>query len=199
MAKEKRGLPQGFGLNVAKPTEEPVRWGDYVDEEMAPRVAREAAPDAQKVVPMVQPAERAPARVEDDEDDDTPAPPSARQLADEDARSERLQRFRRREPAPKPVKQVQRPLRVQLNMTPDTQRMLELLLDDVRTYSSEKHATAADICEALVLAAYEAREEHDFSRIRPRGRWGTPTAAAFRVALKTAFQRGTAGHVQKVG
>jgi hypothetical protein len=57
----------------------------------------------------------------------------------------------------------------------------------------------ADIYEALILAAYEAREETDFSRIRPRGRWGTPTAAAFRVALKTALQRGLAVHVQKEG
>ena len=55
----------------------------------------------------------------------------------------------------------------------------------------------ADIHEALILAAYEAREENDFARVRPRGRLGTPTAAAFRVALKSAFRRGVAAHAQK--
>jgi hypothetical protein len=108
-------------------------------------------------------------------------------------------RQRRREPTPKPVKQFQRPLRVQMNLTPETQRMLDGLIDDVRTYSAEKNATMADVYEALILAAYEAREENDFARIRPRGRWGTPTAAAFRVGLKTALQRGIAAHVRKEG
>lgn len=63
-------------------------------------------------------------------------------------------RFRRREPVPKPVKQFQRPLRVQLNLTPETQRMLEALIDDVREYSAEKHATMADVYEALILAVF---------------------------------------------
>jgi hypothetical protein len=52
---------------------------------------------------------------------------------------------------------------------------LEAIIDEVQTYSAEKKAGMADIYEALILAAYEAREENDFSPIRPRGRWGTPT------------------------
>ena len=55
MAKEKRGLPQGFGLKVARP-DEPVRWGDYVEEEMEARPRERVVEE--KVVQMPQPIER---------------------------------------------------------------------------------------------------------------------------------------------
>lgn len=194
MAKERRGLPEKFSLNVSRPSDEPVRWGDYVEEEMSSR-ERRSEPDPAKVVQMPAAAAR-PAEVESVR---LPIEPVADSQPDELAPAVATPRARRREPAPKPIKQFQRPLRVQLNLTAETHRMLEALIDDVQTYSSEKNATMADVYEALILAAYEAREENDFARIRPRGRWGTPTAAAFRVALKTALQRGIALHVQKAG
>ena len=193
MAKPKRGLPDSFSLNVSQ--DEPAGWGDYVEEEMTPR-RRETPPEPTNVVAMPDPAER------------QAEPPAARVAPPEPRGMERLReelpeepfaasRQRRREPVPKPVRQLQRPPRVQLNITPETQRMLETLLDDVQTYSAEKKTGMADIYEALILAVYEAREECDFSRIRPRGRWGTPTAAAFRVELKNALQRGIAARIQK--
>lgn len=199
MAKPKRGLPDSFSLNVTQ--DEPAGWGDYVEEEMTPRRTPPAEPT--NVVAMPAPAER----------QAEPPPSPAARVAPEPRGTERLgterlreelpeepfaaSRQRRREPVPKPVRQLQRPARVQLNITPDTQRMLETLLDDVQTYSAEKKTGMADVYEALILAAYEAREECDFSKIRPRGRWGTPTAAAFRVELKNALQRGIAARVQK--
>ena len=197
MAKPKRGLPDSFSLNVSQ--DEPAGWGDYVEEEMTPR-RREAPPaEPTNVVAMPAPAERQaepPAATAP-----SVAPPELRgterlrqELPEEPFASSRQ---RRREPVPKPVRQLQRPPRVQLNITPETQRMLETLLDDVQTYSAEKKTGMADIYEALILAVYEAREECDFTRIRPRGRWGTPTAAAFRVELKNALQRGIAARVQK--
>lgn len=199
MAKAKRGLPDSFSLNVSK--DEPVQWGDYVEEEMTPRRREVVTPatDSPKVLPMPTPAARAA----------DPAPVIAPRVARETERQlpqdypedplAESPRQRRREPVPQAVRQFPRPLRVQLNLSADTQRMLEALMDDVQTYSAEKKAGMADIYEALILAAYEAREENDFARVRPRGRWGTPTAAAFRVALKSAFQRGIAAHVQKEG
>lgn len=193
MAKERRGLPEKFSLNVSRPSDEPVRWGDYVEEEMGNR-ERRSEPELAKVVQMPPPA----TRPVESEPSRLPMDPVV-EAHDDEVLAAASMRQRRREPTPKPVKQFQRPLRVQMNLTPETQRMLDGLIDDVRTYSAEKNATMADVYEALILAAYEAREENDFARIRPRGRWGTPTAAAFRVGLKTALQRGIAAHVRKEG
>jgi hypothetical protein len=75
--------------------------------------------------------------------------------------------------------------------------MAEALVEHVQTYSVQKDASMSDVFEALILAAYEAREELDLRRIRARGRWGTPTAAAFRIALKNAFQRAVGDHIAK--
>jgi len=197
VAKAKRGLPESFSLNVSK--DEPVQWGDYVEEEMTPRRPPAPPPDTSKIVTMPTPAERIaePPVAQAPQVMRSPGPPTPRPQEYPEEPFAAPLRARRREPVPQPVRQAPRPLRVQLNLTPDTQRMLEALMDDVQTYSAEKKAGMADIYEALILAAYEAREENDFSRVRPRGRWGTPTAAAFRVALKSAFQRGIAAHIQK--
>jgi hypothetical protein len=73
-------------------------------------------------------------------------------------------------------------------MTPETIKMVDELLDYVRTYSIQKDVKASELFHGLVLALYEARERLDLSRVQPRGRWGTPTAAALPIALKNTFQ-----------
>ena len=78
--------------------------------------------------------------------------------------------------------------RKQVNMTPETLRMVEELLTQVRTYSMEKDVRNSELFHALVLCVYEARGNLDLSGVPPRGRWGSPTAAALPVALKNAFQ-----------
>ena len=70
--------------------------------------------------------------------------------------------------------------------------MLDVLNDCIATYSVEKYMTTPELIDALVSAAYDAREYLDFSNVERRGRWGTPTAAAFRVALKNAFEAAVA-------
>ena len=78
--------------------------------------------------------------------------------------------------------------RKQVNMTPETLRMVDELLTQVRTYSMEKDIRNSELFHALVLCVYEARGNLDLSGVPPRGRWGSPTAAALPVALKNAFQ-----------
>jgi len=78
--------------------------------------------------------------------------------------------------------------RKQVNMAPETLRMVEELLDYIRTYSVQKDPKASELFHGLVLALYEAREYLDLSNIQPRGRWGTPTAASFPIAIKNAIQ-----------
>ena len=62
------------------------------------------------------------------------------------------------------------------------------LIDHVQTYSVQKDAKASEIFHALVLALFEARDHLDLSEIPARGKWGTPTAQAFPISLKGAFQ-----------
>lgn len=78
--------------------------------------------------------------------------------------------------------------RKQVNMSPETLRMIDEMLAQVRTYSMEKDVRTSELFHALVLCVYEARAALDLSGVPPRGRWGSPTAAALPVALKNAFQ-----------
>jgi hypothetical protein len=156
--KESRGLPPDFDLNL--PTDKPVELGDYLDEEAAPKPA--PAPP-----PPVLPAQ----------------PPPAYTLP----------------PAPAPQIFSQRPYlsrqqlrpgavpRKQLNATPETMRMLDELLMQIRQQSMEKDVRTSELFHAMVLSVYEARAYLDLSTIPPRGRWGSPTAASLPVALKNAF------------
>jgi hypothetical protein len=91
---------------------------------------------------------------------------------------------------PAPVWQprsLRHPPRKQVNMNPETLRMVDELLEYIQTYSGQKDTKASEIFHALIAALYEARELLDFSNVPPRGRWGSPTARAFPVALKNAF------------
>lgn len=77
--------------------------------------------------------------------------------------------------------------RKQLNATPETMRMLDELLVQVRQQSMEKDIRTSELFHAMVLSIYEARAFLDLSGVQPRGRWGSPTAASLPVALKNAF------------
>lgn len=77
--------------------------------------------------------------------------------------------------------------RKQLNATPETMRMLDELLVQVRQQSMEKDIRTSELFHAMVLSIYEARASLDLSGVQPRGRWGSPTAASLPVALKNAF------------
>ncbi len=82
--------------------------------------------------------------------------------------------------------------RKQINLTPETLRMVEELVIQARAYSLEKDIRASELFHALVLCVWEARTQLDLSGVQPRGRWGSPTAAALPVALKNAFQEAIA-------
>ena len=89
-------------------------------------------------------------------------------------------------PPPPPMRPAAVP-RKQLNATPETVRMLDELLMQIRQQSMEKDVRASELFHAMVLCVYEARAYLDLSTIPPRGRWGSPTAASLPVALKNAF------------
>ena len=187
MAKTNRGLPPSFTLDIPDPTPDaPVQLGDYLDEvDVAKPVVPRPAParredPSPKVVEMRRPAERAPA--------ETPAPPAPPTAADANEPKPGMSRRRRK---------LKGPARKQINASPETLRMIEELIDHVQTYSVQKDAKASEVFHALTLALYEAREFLDLSDVPARGRWGTPTAKAFPIMLKNAFQDAIATATRK--
>jgi len=178
-SKPKRGLPPTFHLKVpdafAAP---PVQLSEYLDEDVAPpppvRIQRavQAAEPENRVVQFPRP-EPAPAPVAV-----SIAPAPAIQVAADEHVSQSLHDF---QPAKK------RSLK-QVNMNPETLQMVDELIDQICTQCVQGDVTASELFHALVSTLYEARELLDFGQVKPRGKWGSPTAKAFPVSLKNAFR-----------
>jgi hypothetical protein len=165
--KEQRGLPPEFDLNL--PVDKPVQIGDYLDEEE--HVSRQQ----RAVTEAVQPAYQPPAPP-------VQPPPPAMPVQSYPSPAYPLRGYLSRQqlrPGAVPRKQ--------LNATPETMRMLDELLMQIRQQSVEKDVRTSELFHAMVLCVYEARGYLDLGGIPPRGRWGSPTAASLPVALKNAF------------
>jgi hypothetical protein len=186
-----RGLPPSFSLDIPEPTRDaPVQLGDYLEEvdaapvvKPAPKPVAKAAPPPSNVVEMPRPADRpivdkAPPERKPVERSPESGPERQAQLVPTEPRP--IPRTKRKVPKPPPRKQI--------NATPETLRMIDELIDHVQTYSVQKDAKASEIFHALVLALFEARDHLDLSEVPTRGKWGTPTAQAFPISLKGAFQ-----------
>ena len=102
-------------------------------------------------------------------------------------------------PMSAPFGHVRRVSRKQLNLNPETLRMVDELLHHIQTQSVQKDAKASEMFHALVAALYDSREFLTLADVPPRGRWGTPTAFAFPVALKNAFQSAIAQWAARYG
>lgn len=170
----KKGLPPSFSLDIPdKAGEGPVKLGDYLDEvespPPAPRVTAQRRAEEPKVIELPRPAE--------------PAPGEG--LAAETPALEESAPKRRR-------KRKKGPARKQINASPEALKMIEDLIDHVQTFSVQKDAKASEVFHALVLALYEAKEFIELGDVPTRGRWGTPSAKAFPVNLKNAFQEAIA-------
>ena len=172
MDKKARGLPPTFQLDVARSVVNgPVELGDYLDEEdITSPTKPNPRTHLEKTLGDIQQGPQ------------TVATAQAVSVAIPQVR------MRPRVPVPKPTRLATSVPRKQVNMTPETLRMVDEILDYVRTYSVQKDTKASELFHALVLALYEARDYLDLSRVQPRGRWGTPTAGAFPIAIKNAIQ-----------
>ena len=182
--KNNRGLPPSFSLDIPSP-DAPVQLGDYLDEvdsaiplpaKHAPARHEESSP---KVVEMRRPVDRK------SEPSPPPAPPDSSEATPAKSAPSRRK------------KKIKGPARKQINAAPETLRMIEELIDHVQTYSVQKDAKVSEVFHALVLALHEAREFIDLSDVPARGRWGTPTAKAFPILLKNAFQDAIAAASRK--
>lgn len=187
MPKPTRGLPNTFRLDVpAEVLRGPVQLGDYMDEQLPPTpVVRPPAPPQQSPVARTTDVHR--------------APPPART---EPYRAEAVTPTESEQPLPSlaaPAGHFKRVSRKQLNLNPETLRMVDELLHHIQTQSVQKDAKASEMFHALVAALYDSREFLSLADVPPRGRWGTPTAFAFPVALKNAFQSAIAQWAARYG
>jgi hypothetical protein len=166
----KRGLPDSFSLDVPESAiHRPVELGDYLDEENTPPPKKKTREEPGRNVVEMPLKERGEERRE--------------------ALARSTPQPQVRKVPPKPRRLTTTVLRKQVNMNPETLQMVDELLEYVRTYSPQRDVRASELFHALVLSIYESRAELDVSEIPPRGRWGTPTAQAFPVALKNAFKK----------
>jgi hypothetical protein len=168
--KENRGLPPDFDLNL--PIDKPVELGDYLDEDAA-----QSSSAAQRHVDAPAPAAYQP----------PPLPPAPASAAPPPSPMPAAQQFLQRSYLSRQQLRPGAVPRKQLNGTPETMRMLDELLTQIRQQSMEKDVRTSELFHAMVLCVCEARAYLDLSAIPPRGRWGSPTAASLPVALKNAF------------
>lgn len=192
MGKFRPGIPDGFALDVPEP--KPVSdLGDYLDEPGASpvRLVKKlpAAPATAEPVNSapVEPIAAVPAAsVAWPEPPQPPASIPAPQW----------------EPSPDPdlgprYLKEKAPRR-EISMTPEALRMSDELLDLVRSATGQRDAKANELFHAAILLLYEARGELALHRVPRRGRWGTPTARAFPVALKNAFLEAVLARARKL-
>ena len=200
MAKFRPGIPQGFDLNV-EPVKPVTDLGDYLDEPGMSPVRAVKSPE-----PKVPVADPEPVVAE-------PEPVVVERFAAADPEGEapvvrqpvEFPRVAPRNPAPIPLttpERVREPApqhedlsklpkakapRREISMTPETLRMSDELLEMIRSATGQRDAKANELFHAAILLLYEVRGELDLHRVPKRGKWGTPMARAFPVALKSAF------------
>jgi len=169
VAEKKRGLPDSYHLDVSeealKDNASPVNLGDYLDETVPSAKHKET-----KIVEFPKPA----------------ALPHSEAPKEETAEDTA---FLPKQPTRRRRRKRKSPPRKQVNMTDEAIAMTDELLTYIREYSVQKDPKASELFDAIVGAAHHARKFLDLSDLPARGRWGTPTASAFRVNLKKAITR----------
>jgi hypothetical protein len=180
MAKVKRGIPEGFDLQIN--TSSPAILGDFLDEVVAmpPPIIEARArtvPEPEKREPVV---ELVPERRE----------------APKEIRAERG----REEEIPEPVAEKRtsgrvvelKPPRMELSLNHETKRMIQELMLYVQQMLPQSPAKASELFQGIISVLYRAKGSLDLSSVPRRGQWGSPTAKAFPFALGQAFAKAIA-------
>jgi len=169
MAKRKAGIPAGFTLNIERPADKPIRSGDYLDE-------IDALPAGGAIALATPPVIETASAVEDPPQTEKPQRPTEKKPT---------AKAKAKQPA-EPIKKsatVSDVPRTRLNVSVDCQRKLDAIWQRMREYGPEKNLHKSEIIEALILAAYEARDQLDLSNVRRRGKYGSTTHKNFPNAL----------------
>jgi hypothetical protein len=201
MAKAKGGLPAGFNLSVSSDdlVGKPVQVGGYLDEDpmleliKAQRQARMSA-SAPTFAPPVAPPQAPQIQEPRREESRAPIPEVAAPQAYVPQQSTPVVPAAMNQDyvqAPAPNERKVRPpiRRLQINLTPDSERQVNELLEIISAQSAEKNIMFSEILNALILNLYEARADLNVSRVPLRGKWGAPTGKSFPIALAQAFRQ----------
>lgn len=209
----KGGLPDGFNLSVTSDdlVGKPVHVGSYLDEDpvldllKARRQAALAEQGPSLSVPQVAPKVPAPttqvSQVSSAEPPVVQPKDRAEQSAAEAVDAVQIVAQDHEHPQPPPKQQKAKPpvRRLQINLTPESERQIHELLEMIAAQSAEQNVTFSDIFTALILNLSESRTSLNVSRLPLRGRWGSPTARSFPVALAQAFREAIMSYGMKVG
>ena len=178
MVKTKRGLPEGFDLNIN--ANSPAILGDFLDE--APPAA-EAANPPQTAAPV-----RERVRVES-------APVGMAQRKEVSALVQPVPEhvaLRRERTAEARLSSYPKPPRMELSLNHETKRMVQELLDYVQQMGPQPPAKASEMFQGIISVLHRAKGMLDLTAMPRRGQWGSPTAKAFPVALGQAFGKAIA-------
>jgi hypothetical protein len=211
----KGGLPAGFNLSVSSEDllGKPVQVGGYLDEDpvfelikaQRQQVRVEEVKTPTRQAPAASPPPKAPIIPEARQEDvvapttraafpQQTAPEQVPQAVTAPVNQDSLQAE-----VPK-TKKVRPPIRrLQINLTPDSERQVNELLEIISAQSAEKNIMFSEILNALILNLYEARADLNVSRVPPRGKWGAPTAKSFPIALAQAFREAIITYGMKNG
>ncbi len=172
MAKGKTvGMPTDFKINVDKP----VDLGDYLDETTEPSKTVQLRRQTKKTVEPVVELSEEPVEEKVQEAPKKSTRDVVRLRSKQDSQTSDKPKKR------KPVK------RKQINMSPKTLEHFGELVNYVQEYSQQSDAAASEVMDAIISAHYDAMSQLRLGSVPPRGRWGTPTAQAFKDALSKAF------------
>lgn len=167
MAKNERGLPSSFGLDVDSPAD----LGDYLEDEIPPFFTPKVNQNGEADVKS------------ETQDNVVSISTNKEKVASTPSEVKKETRRKKREVEP-PRKQV--------NMKADTLRKVDELLFEIRQKGVQKDAAASEMFDALISALYDSRHNIDYSNIPKRGQWGSETAEAFIDSLSLAFARAIA-------
>jgi hypothetical protein len=206
MAKFKPGIPDNFKFNVKPVTD----LGDYLDEPRpSPRPQKPKEESVGSAALALEPIE-----VEEGFFVETPlhvvaletTPVTTPQVIEEDvvalkppasnidirpiqtqATSSLVAEVKQSETAAVEIrKPIPKPPRREFNLSTEALSMIDELLEMIQSGSGQKDASASELMQALVVLAYEAKNELNPYSIPKRGRWGSPTARAFPVEIRNA-------------
>jgi hypothetical protein len=212
---KKRGLPIGFDLDL--PEDEPVQLGDYLDEISRGSAARQINRVAEPFVPPVEEKDNSyreviskdnlvimPVASEIKKPEVEIAPLEdqvSRALGQSTQASSLVSAFEQTKlvaESPNLAEVVSIPkrrpdyARMEINLSPNTQKLVHEIIENVQQYSVQEDTKASEIFQALVEALHQALPKMNLSQVPRRGKWGSPKAHAFRAALTQAFVKAIA-------
>lgn len=194
MAKPKGGLPDDFDIGVTgADLRGPATLPGYLDDAplLPPRhTPRPVAPPVQTVSPAPDPVRPLQTVVTNDDG------PNARQPEIRPPATPAAPIASGRVP-PAPPPEIRR--RLQVNLDPDSDRMVNELLDLLSGQSAEHRIKVSELFQALLVNLYHARGEIVLGSLPPRGRWGSVTARAFPMALAESVRAAIVVYDRAIG